>query len=64
MKTKRALGTLLTFFGIFGLIYATMLFLNHTGDSEFFKMFTIYGLLGVVFFSIGIGIMRTIADKT
>jgi len=64
MNLKRIFGALLTLLGIVGLIYAAMLFANNTEGARNIKMLIIYGLLGIVFFIAGIGLVRTTKDES
>ena len=63
MNLKRIFGALLTILGIAGLIYAAVLFVNTVGGERSIKAITIYGLLGVVFFIAGLGLIRTTKDE-
>ncbi len=63
MNLKRIFGALLTALGIGGLIYAAVLFVNATGDSRDIKTLITYGILGLVFFIAGIGLVRTTKDQ-
>lgn len=60
MNVKRIFGTLLTILGIVALIYTAMSFVQHTGDSRFI---IVWGILGIVFFIAGIGLIRTTKDE-
>jgi len=64
MNLKRIFGALLTLLGIVGLIYAAMLFANNTEGTRNIKLLIIYGLLGIVFFIAGIGLVRTTKDES
>ncbi len=61
MNVKRLLGTVLTLLGLIGLIYAAYLFMNNSGGGSV-KAVAMYAILGGVFFSAGIGLMKTIKD--
>lgn len=63
MNIKRLFGTILTVLGIIGLIYAAILFVNGAGGSNTKALIT-YGILGVIFFSSGIGLIRTTKDES
>ena len=63
MNIKRIFGTVLTVLGIVGLIYAGMLFASSPGGTHTIKTLVIYGILGIVFFIAGIGLIRTIKDE-
>lgn len=59
---KRLFGIILTILGIVGLIMAANSFVNTGGATRDIKMIVVYGLLGVVFFSAGIGLIRSTKD--
>jgi len=61
---KRIFGGLLTILGIGGLIYAAVLFMYNTGGVHNIKALIIYGVIGLIFFIAGIGLIRTIKDET
>lgn len=63
MNMKRIFGGLLTVLGIGGLIYAAVLFVNNTGGGSDMKALIIYGVIGLIFFIAGIGLIRTIKDE-
>jgi uncharacterized membrane protein len=64
MNIKRIFGALLTLLGIAGLIYAAVLFANTTVSTRNIKSLVIYGILGLVFFIAGIGLVRTTKDES
>jgi uncharacterized membrane protein len=64
MNIKRIFGALLTILGIVGLIYSAVLFVNSTGGTRNIKSLAIYGILGLVFFIAGIGLVRTTKDES
>ena len=60
---KRVMGIVLTMLGIAGLIAAAYIFMRG-GDSNFtFKSVAMYGILGIVFFLAGVGLLRNTKDK-
>ena len=63
MNLKRIFGGLLTLLGIGGLIYAAVVFINASDSAHDMKAIAIYGILGVVFFMAGIGLIRTTKDE-
>ncbi len=63
MNLKRIFGALLTLLGIGGLIYAAIVFINAADSTHDMKAIAIYGVLGVVFFMSGIGLIRTTKDE-
>jgi len=64
MNIKRIFGALLTLLGIAGLIYAAVLFANTTVSTRNIKSLAIYGILGLLFFIAGIGLVRTTKDES
>ena len=64
MNLKRIFGALLTLLGIGGLIYAAVLFVNASGNTNNIKALVIYGILGLVFFIAGISLIRTTKDES
>ena len=63
MNIKRIFGSLLTILGIIGLIYAAFVFMNTGGGVRDIKALAIYGLLGIIFFVSGIGLIRATKDE-
>jgi len=63
MDLKRIFGALLTVLGIGGLIYTAILFANTSGGTHNIKSLVIYGVLGLVFFIAGIGLVKTTKDE-
>lgn len=61
---KKVFGVILTVLGIAGLIAAAMSFVNSSGGSYNIKMITVYGILGLIFFFSGIGLIRTTKDTS
>lgn len=64
MNVKRIFGALLTLLGIGGLIYAAVIFANTSGGVREVKSLTIFGVLGLIFFIAGIGLVRTTKDES
>jgi uncharacterized membrane protein len=64
MNVKRIFGSLLTLLGIGGLVYAAILFINSSGGSRNIKGLVIFGILGIIFFIAGIGLIRTTKDES
>jgi len=64
MNMKRIFGGLLTVLGIGGLIYAAVLFIYNTGGAHDIKALIIYGIIGLIFFIAGIGLIRTTKDES
>lgn len=63
MNIKRIFAVLLTIVGIVGLIYAAILLANTGGGMRDIKTVAIFGILGGIFFTAGMGIMRTMKDE-
>ena len=64
MNVKRIFGALLTVLGIGGLIYAAVVFANLSGGARDVRALIIYGILGVLFFVAGVGLIRTTKDES
>ncbi|PZX61153.1 hypothetical protein LV84_00143 [Algoriphagus ratkowskyi] len=60
MNLKRIFGAILTILGIVGLIYAAVTFAN---DSATTKQMMVFGVLGLIFFVAGIGLVKTTKDE-
>lgn len=61
MNLKRIFGPLLTILGIVGLIYGAYLFLNE--ESEW-RIILASFVLGLIFFSSGLGLLKGTQDKS
>jgi predicted Na+-dependent transporter len=64
MNLKRIFGALLTVLGIVGLIYAAYLFVNTRTDTRNIKSLVTYGIIGILFFVSGIGLIKTTKDES
>lgn len=64
MNLKRLFGAILTVLGIIGLIYAAYVFANTSTGEQNIKVTAIYGILGLIFFISGIGLVRTTKDES
>ena len=64
MNLKRIFGAILTILGIIGLIYAAYVFANTTTASQNIKTTAIYGIIGLIFFISGIGLIKTTKDAS
>ena len=60
MNVKRIFGTILTILGIIGLIYAGIGFVNHTIQT---RELVVAGIIGIIFFLSGIGLVRNTKDE-
>jgi hypothetical protein len=63
MNLKRIFGALLTLLGTGSLIYAAVIFVNNHGGTLDIKSLAIFGILGLIFFVAGIGLIRTTKDE-
>jgi membrane associated rhomboid family serine protease len=62
---KRIFGVILTVLGIAGLIIAAYDFVQgNTGTNHSIKSVIVYGILGLLFFFAGIGLIRSTRDLT
>lgn len=64
MNIKRIFGALLTVFGIAGLIYEAVVFINPSGDTHIIKTLVIYGILSLIFFIAGISLVSTTKEES
>ncbi|MDP3461519.1 MAG: hypothetical protein Q8S18_01890 [Bacteroidales bacterium] len=64
MNVKRVFGGALTVIGAAGLIYAAVVFATTSGDNSSIKSLIIFGVLGLIFFISGIGLVRTTKDES
>jgi len=64
MNLKRMFGAILTLLGIGGLIYTAVVFSSTVGSNRDVKSLIIFGVLGVVFFISGIGLVKTTKDES
>lgn len=60
---KRVLGIVLAILGVIALIYAGASFINGSNGSRSVKTVLVFGILGAVFFSGGIGLIKNTNDK-
>ena len=63
MNLKRTFGFILTLLGIAGLIYTAVVFSGSSTDNRSIKELVIYGVLGVIFFASGIGLIKNTKDE-
>lgn len=64
MNIKRIFGALLTLLGIGALIYTAVVFTDTSVGTRDVKELIIYGVLGIVFFTSGISLVRTTKDES
>jgi len=60
---KRILGIVLAILGVIGLIYAGMAFMNGGSGNKNIKSILFAGILGAIFFSAGISLIKNTNDK-
>jgi len=63
MNLKRIFGALLTVLGIGGLIYTGVISMNAGGTDRDIRGIIIFGILGIIFFASGIGLVRNTKDE-
>lgn len=63
MNLKRIFGAILTVLGIAGLIYVAVLVVNNANTEANIKALIMYGVIGLIFFIAGIGLIRTTKDE-
>lgn len=61
---KKIFGILLLIAGVVGLILSAVYVLNAAGGVRDIKLIAIFGVLGIIFFFSGVGLMRSTKDKS
>lgn len=61
MNVKRTFGTILTILGIVGIIYAGYGFIR---QSDGWRELVVSGVIGLIFFASGIGLVRNTRDES
>ncbi len=64
MNLKRIFGAILTLLGIAALIYVSVLIVNNSNVENNLKALIMYGVIGLLFFAAGIGLIRTTKDES
>lgn len=64
MNIKRLFGTLLTILGIAGIIYAAINFIHNSSGTQNIKILAVSGIVGLIFFIAGIGLVRNTKDES
>jgi uncharacterized membrane protein len=65
MNIKRIFGSILTILGIAGLVYGAILFVNNGGGSgRELRALIIYVVLGLIFLTSGLSLVRTTKDES
>jgi hypothetical protein len=60
---KRSLGIILSVLGIVGLIIAAVNFINGGSGAHHIREILACGILGVLFFTAGVSLIRTTKDR-
>jgi hypothetical protein len=60
MNLKRTFGAILTILGIIGLIYTGIGVIQHSGQ---FTTLIVVGIISILFFFSGIGLVKTTTDQ-
>ena len=60
MNVKRTFGTILTILGIIGLIYTGVMIIQRDGNAV---NLTVVGVIALIFFLTGIGLVRNTKDE-
>ncbi|MDZ4746150.1 MAG: hypothetical protein SGJ05_09135 [bacterium] len=63
MNIKRVFGVILTVLGIGALLYTGFLGMNTGGQQHDIRAIVIYGVLGLIFFLSGMGLVRAVKDE-
>lgn len=63
MNIKRVFGSILTILGIVGLVYGAIVFVNNGGGGRDLRAIIIYGVLGLIFLSSGLSLVRATKDE-
>lgn len=61
MNVKRIFGTILTILGITGIIYAGWSLIQ---NSQNLKTLVVSGIIGIIFFIAGIGLVKNTKDES
>jgi len=64
MNIKRIFGAVLTVLGIGALLYAAIMFVNTATSATNVKILVTFGVLGMIFFVSGVGLVRTTKDES
>ncbi len=64
MNIKRIFGALLILLGMCGLIFTAVLFMQKGQGIYDTKLLVTFGVLGILFFSTGISLVRTTKDES
>ena len=60
---KRVIGFILTILGVIGLVTAGVYFMQGGGSNAAVKSIVMFGILGLLFFFAGVGLVRGTKDK-
>lgn len=65
MNIKRIFGSILTILGIVGLAYGAILFVNNAGEGgRDLRALIVYCILGLIFLTSGLSLVRTTKDES
>jgi len=64
MNIKRVFGSVLTILGITGLIYGAILFVNNSGGAKDIRALITYAILGLIFLTSGLSLVRATKDES
>lgn len=64
MNIKRIFGAILTILGVGSLLYAAIMFVNTSTGPTNIKILATFGVLGLIFFISGVGLVRTTKDES
>jgi len=64
MNIKRIFGSVLTILGIVGLIYTAVVFAGPSSGDSNLRSLIVYGVLGLIFFISGIGLIKATKDAS
>lgn len=64
MNIKRVFGVILTVLGIGALLYVGYLAMSTGGAQYDVRAMVVYGVLGLIFFLSGMGLVRSVKDES
>jgi uncharacterized membrane protein len=62
MGLKKIFGATLTTLGMAGIVYAAIIFIYNTSGTQNIKTTITFAIIGIIFFSAGIGLIRSTKD--
>lgn len=63
MNVKRIFGSVLTVLGIGSLLYCAFSFVGSSANNQDVRSLIIFGIIGLIFFISGIGLIRATKDQ-